>query len=276
MKDLKDLYQKARQFKRKGMLTDAVKLCDEIIAEDPQYDDINSFIGEIYYIKGDINKSIHHYEKQILKCKDNCMDYYRLAIAYYRSTQFNKTIQTLKDIINRGCQLDMAYYWMGLSYFHTGRIQKSIDTLEILRNKLPHNTVGCYSIAIAYRTIGNHEKAIECFTKILKEDPQIASVHYNLALTYLENMQADLAIKHLQKVIELDPKHKDAQNKLDDIFNDQEMLYSYGIKAPKDVSNLEELNINFYIGEAYKGFNMIDKTFKYLKEKALDKDKEEK
>ncbi|MCF7911629.1 MAG: tetratricopeptide repeat protein [Candidatus Cloacimonetes bacterium] len=273
MKDLNQLFKKAEDFKRKGLLDNAIELYNEILAEDPDYEDIHAILGEIYYIKGDVELSVQNYELQIAKCSENCLVLYRLGITYYRATQFSKSIHILSNLLQKGCELDMAYYWMGLAYYHTGRIHKSIEMFETLRDKMPQNTIGCNNLALAYKTIGDYTKAIECFKQILAEDPAIVSVHYNMGLSYLGDMQIALALKHFQRVVELDPEHIAARKKLDEIYNDQEMLYSYGIAAPKDITNHEELDINFRIGEAYKGFSMIDKTFKYLKSLAIDKDK---
>jgi tetratricopeptide (TPR) repeat protein len=275
MNDCKELFHKAEELKRRGLLDDAIALYKKILTIDADYKDVYSILGEVYYIKGDVGESIKHFELQLKKNPDNKLDSYRLGIAYFRATKFSQCIKILKGLVEDGCQLDMAYYWIGLAYFHTGRIPKSIEMFEMLRHKMPHNTVGCYDLAIAYKTIGDYEKAITKFKLILEEDDSIVSVHFQLALTYLDSLNLSEAIKHLKQVVELDHKHKAAQKKLDDIFNDQEMLYSYGIAAPKDISNSRELNINFHIGEAYKGFNMIDKTFKYLKSLAVEKDKKE-
>ena len=69
-----------------------------------------------------------------------------------------------------------------------------------------------------------------------------------------------------RKVLKLDPEHRGAQEMLNRLVNDQEMLYTFGIEAPKEADDTETLTSNYYIGEAYKGFAMIDKAFKHFKE----------
>jgi len=273
MAELRKIFLEAEEFKKKGLFDKAIELYNQILDADPEFENVHSILGEIYYIKGDVDNAVKNYELEIGKT-NNCLTLYRLGIAYYRDTQFNKAINILKSLMDKGCQLDMAYYWMGLAYYHTGRIMRGIEMFEKLREKMPQNTVGCYNLALSYQTIGQHDKAVECLQRILEEDQSIVSVHYHLAEAYLEELKIKLAIEHFQKVVELDPKHKLAQKKLDDIFNDQDMLHSYGVKLSKDGGGEEELNINYYIGEAYKGFNKIDKTFKYLKNLALEREKE--
>ena len=95
-----------------------------------------------------------------------------------------------------------------------------------------------------------------------------------MALAYIGDSQINNGVKYLKKVVELDPEHKAAKRQLSDIYRDQEMLHNYGVETLKDKDNPEEIDMNYYIGQAYKGFDMINKTFNYLKKKAIEKDDE--
>ena len=68
-----------------------------------------------------------------------------------------------------------------------------------------------------------------------------------------------------KKVKELDPKHRGANRRINELENDQEMLNNYGVISKKDTENPEVLLSNYHIGQAHKGFNMIDKAFKHFK-----------
>jgi len=197
-----------------------------------------------------------------------------LGITYFRATKFCKAVAIFEKLLEGESDLYMAYYWMGLAYYHTGKIQKSIDVFEKLRSRMPHNSLGCYHLAISYKAKGENEKAIKCFLSILTEDDTIVSVNYHLALAYIADSQINNGVKYLKRVIELDSEHKAAKKQLSEIYNDQDMLYNYGIESSKDKENPDEINMNYYIGQAYKGFDMINKTFNYLKKKVVEKDDE--
>ncbi len=146
---------------------------------------------------------------------------------------------------------------------------KSIEAYQKLRSLNEGNSLGCYHMAIVYKAIGKYKNAIDCLLKIFEESPKIVSVNYHLGLAYLGVMDIENALKFFKNVIKLDPEHKAAKGKLDEIINDQDMIYSYGIEIPKD-EKLGKIANNYYLGQAYKGFTLLEKSLKHFKDKLSD------
>ena len=121
-------------------------------------------------------------------------------------------------------------------------------------------------MAITYKAVGEYKKAIDCFLKIHNESPEVVSVNYHLGLAYLGVADIENALKYFKNVIKLDPEHKAAKEKLNEILNDQDMIYSYGIEIPKD-EKLGKIANNYYLGQAYKGFSLLEKSLKHFKDK---------
>jgi len=88
-------------------------------------------------------------------------------------------------------------------------------------------------------------------------------------LAYLGVADIKNALKYFKNVIKLDSEHKAAKEKLNEILNDQDMIYSYGIEIPKD-EKLGKIANNYYLGQAYKGFSLLEKSLKHFKDKLID------
>ena len=117
------------------------------------------------------------------------------------------------------------------------------------------------------KSTGRFKEAVQCLEKIVSEDKNIISVQYHLGVSYLGLKEVVKAVKCFRKVLELNPEHKGAQEKLIGLHTDQEMLYKYGVTSHKEDYSHEELTMNFHIGQAYKGFGMIQNAFSYFKKK---------
>ncbi len=135
-----------------------------------------------------------------------------------------------------------------------------------LREKHQDSTLGLYQMSVVYKTAGNFKKAIECLQKLLEEDPDIVSVQYNLGLSYLGISGIEKAMAAFEKVLTLDPDHRGALDQLGMLKNDQDMFYTYGVEAMNEGSSTNEIIANYHVGQAHKGFAMIDKAFKFFKE----------
>ncbi len=264
-------YSKAEKYEMQGKLRKAVTEYKKNLENDKDNIKIISKLGELYYTLGDIEDSIKYYEK-VVKLKPNySLALYRLGISYYRATEFSKAIEVLLRIIEEESDLYMAHYWIGLAYYHKGNTAKSIENFAAIHDKNPKSTLGYYQGAISLKTAGRFKEAIECLEKISSEDTQVVSVQYHLGLAYLSLKKIPRALKHFNIVLKLQPDHAGAQEKINTLLMDQEMLYAYGIESLQEGDSDEEIINNFHVGQTYKGMAMIEEAFKHFKEKMKKK-----
>jgi len=261
--------------KMHGNLKEAIKLYKQVMKLDPT--DVYAMynLGDIYYILGDINYAIKYLEKVIGIEPNYNLALYRLGIALFRATRFSKAIKLFDRIIAKEPDLYMAYYWKGLCYYHRGNIGESIKSYAKLQKANPKATLGFYQKAVSLKAAGRYKEAVVCLEKITAEDTGMVSAQYHLGLSYLGLKDIENAMKAFKKVIELNPDHHGAKEKIEQLFTDQETLYSYGIVSKENEFTADELTTNFHVGQTYKGMAMIEEALKHFKNKTNNRKKED-
>jgi tetratricopeptide (TPR) repeat protein len=165
----------------------AVKLLEQILKSDKDYEDAAISLGSIYENRKNTKKAIEIY-KEFLK---HDPDSYSVLAALVR--------------IYSGSENDAD----ALSYLEQ---LSSMDTSNInLKVKL----------GVLYNKLGRYEDAKGIFKEILEIVPDSEKIQYYLATIYLQNREIELALNYFLKIPETGTLFKDAQIQSANILNSQ-------------------------------------------------------
>lgn len=128
-----------------------------------------------------------------------------------------------------------------------GELLKASEEYKKLLDKEPDNIDAQIDLADIFYILGEIDRSIEHYEKVVKLKPNYGLILYRLGISYFRATKFYKAISVLDRVIELDPEHQGAKDKLGNLINDQELLYTFGIEEAKSDENIEALITNYHI-----------------------------
>ena len=205
--------EKAYELLLEGNLKEAAQEFEANLKGTPNNIHLLMELANIYYILGEMNKSIGAYRKVLELKPDSPYVLYRMGVALYRSTLFSEATVVFTQIINSGKYLPMTYLWLGLAYYHLGKEDKSINAYRKLLELCPETQMANYYMGVSLKSAGKYDEAIQHFEKLLSSCStcdQHVSALYHLGRTYMKKFNYDQAKVQFKKAMDLDPDNKNA------------------------------------------------------------------
>jgi superkiller protein 3 len=178
-------YRQGLALSQKGKFAGAVKLFQETVRIDPQFNEAYEELGYALYRLGRYEESANA-SKQAIVILNSFKPYYNLGLAYMALKHWNgaKTaFQWAVSYRSYGPLTDeetLAYYYLGLSKARLGEARQEIEDLENTLEVAPNLTDERLELGILYLWVGKRESARAQY-KILKEsDPDLAKQLLNL------------------------------------------------------------------------------------------------
>jgi arylsulfatase A-like enzyme/predicted Zn-dependent protease len=203
------LYNKIRQ--AEGASADreydaALKLLDEVLAEDPQ-------IMEARKVRADICLDLDRPDEAIAECREALKvdDQYEAAIftlarAYMNLHKYDEAVAGYERIIQLDPRDPNAYVNLGDLYCETKNLDKAVANLSKAISLDPEHSARAHNLlGSAYLDMGRQEDAEKELTAALQSRPKIPDAHYNLGI--LRERQGDVAraVTEYQAEIEIHP-----------------------------------------------------------------------
>ncbi len=240
MENIKKQIQSVIDIFKSGNLTEAERVTNELIANNPKIVFLYNLLGLILSGQKKIVKAIECYENGLKIDPNYAMIYNNLGFLFF-SFKSHKDIQKAEKYYKKSISLD-----------------KKIAE--------PHNNLGNL-----YKSLNKYDEAINSFIKAIENNPKLNFAHYNLATTYITVGKFNLAIEHFNAAIKTSPNFVLAHRGLSRLikyskkskhFN--ELIRIYNDTNIKDSENKMELA--FSLGKAYEDIKNFDESFKYYKE----------
>ena len=159
-------------------------------------------LGLAYYVTGDYDVAIKHFDKAIKLKPDYAMAYFQRGLAYYYKVDYKRAIKDYNKAIKLFHSNEKAYYERGRAYYKKG----------------------------------DYKRAIKDFTKAIELKPNYAEAYYQRGRAHYKSQDKVLAIADFTKAIELKPNYAEAYMQRGDSYNNDD--YSL---ATKDYEKAEKL-----------------------------------
>jgi DNA-binding helix-hairpin-helix protein with protein kinase domain/Flp pilus assembly protein TadD len=174
-----NIYHQGLALSQAGKFAGAVKLFQEAVRINPQFNEAYEELGYALYRLGRYEESVNA-SKQAIIIRNSFKSYYNLGVAYMALKQWNGAKAAFQWAISyRSYSLltdeeTLAYYYLGLSKARLGEARQAIADLEGQLESAPNLTVERLELGILYLCIGN-QKAARTQYRILKDlDPELA------------------------------------------------------------------------------------------------------
>ncbi len=166
------------------------------------------FLGNIYYIKSLLNKSLSYYKKSISKNKTQYKAYNMIFLIYKKLRKFVKAESILLKGIENNQNISDLYFNLGLLYKDRKKTILSMLAFEkalSLKTKHLEAAKQLYYIYMKYKKI---EKALSLARKVLSNYPNDPVTHYNIGLIYKKKQNYPLSIFHFRIFINFSKNKK--------------------------------------------------------------------
>ncbi|BBM84387.1 serine/threonine-protein kinase [Candidatus Uabimicrobium amorphum] len=183
--------------------TKALEVCNKVIAEGLDDDDLYFRRGSIYLELKEYQKSIVDFKKAVELGFKESSAYNNMGFSYYKLQQYEEAIKYL----NRAVKITPsahAYNTLGNCYFILNKYDLALEKFKQALKIKP--------IAYAYENVGNvyqvqkkYLPAIANFSKAIELKPYSSTAFNNRGLVYFELKEFEKALKDLKKARSLNP-----------------------------------------------------------------------
>jgi tetratricopeptide (TPR) repeat protein len=172
---------------------EAIRYLETAVKLDPEYGDAFSWLGKMYYDKGEYGRAVEYGQKGLaidLKTKganhpDLITAYNRLGLAFHRQGEYDRAIE---------------------AYRNAWKIQ-----IQTVGESHPDVATTYNNLGETYRRKGAYDRAIEYYLKDLeislkalgRNHPNVATSYNNLGYAYHGKGQDDRAMEYFQKALEV-------------------------------------------------------------------------
>lgn len=216
---------------QKGMVEQAVKEYEKIVATQPKAAKIHYNLGMLYSQKGDMDKAMAEYEKEIALDGSFPAAYNNLGRILFERGDMVKAEKTFKRALKIDPRYVHALNNLGLVYMEEGRTREAVTEFKKTLEVDPKYEGALKNLALAQDMIekpaetynrlgqiyygqGNITKAEQQFKKALTYDPKYTVAMGNLGVIDLRKGNYDEAILRFKKVLTIAPEDSAARQHL--------------------------------------------------------------
>ena len=231
--DFQIIYNLAAALQNLGQIDEAITHYEKCIATKPDYINAYANCAQLYYLTGNIEKSVIYYRRTL-----EYIDTPELRTQYSQSlmarAEYDDAILQLTYVLTNNPDNQKALFLIAQCYYETKNYVDSEKYYLQLLALDRKNIKVINNLGRIYDETGEYSRAIEKYNQAIKIDNSIATIYLNLGkvLVKIENLSD--AEKNFAHCIKLNPEHPEAYFNLGKLLNEKdepEKAKEYFIKA---------------------------------------------
>jgi tetratricopeptide (TPR) repeat protein len=192
---------------KKGRVDDAIILCQQALAIEPDYGDAHYNLGIALLLKKQPDEAIVQFQKTLALQPDNADALDNLGIALVQKGQTDEAIVQFQKTLAFEPDNADAHYEFGNALLRKKQADEAIVEFQRALAIGPDNADAHDNLGIALVQKGQLDEAIIQFQQALAIQPTNAEVHNNLATALIQKGQLDEAITQFQKTLAIQPNN---------------------------------------------------------------------
>lgn len=250
--EIEQLFAKANEHLRQGLLEHAKKLLLEIIKKNSNLAIVWDRLGYLYLIKNEVEESISSFHKAIEIDPYLSTSIFNLALIYKSCGNLGSAIYYIEklhpesspdvDTLSLAGQIYFAaenfhraeklyrqaveiepkrinhYINWSMSLNSLGYFDQSIDVCDLALMYEPENPSAIFNKAIAYKNQKKYDEAIACYCRVLEIDPANSRAMNNVGNIYLQLKLYKKAIAFYERCLSISPDDREVLGNLGDAF----------------------------------------------------------
>lgn len=230
--------KKARLALKKGDISQARQLCNEVLAAYPGNSRAQTALNSLknagpsgsrapspvaqnqlktlisLFNQNQLGEVIELGEKLAPKSSQSFVVYNILGAANSRLKRTDKAIDCFTRAVQIKPDYSDAHTNLGNVLVDCGRQSEAVTCYEAALKFKPDDTDVHNNLGVALNDLGRYEKAVECFVRALKLKPRYAAAFFNLGLAQKHLDRHEEAIDSFNRSLQLNPNHAAAHNNL--------------------------------------------------------------
>ncbi len=197
-------YHESSVLIREGKYSDAIRILEELIAEDPDNPRYHYKLGEAYYGLGELEKALQEEQRAIKINPEMVLAYIILGQVYEQQGNMEEALSTF----SKATELDSE---SGLAQYHLGEILETLERYEdalISYQEAAENdsewVAPRYAIGEVLEKMGKLEESLIEYQAAIEIDPSWALPYYSMGEVYEEMKEYSKALEALQNAIGLE------------------------------------------------------------------------
>ncbi len=169
---------------------DSIAQFQQVLAREPQYPEVNFFLGVSYFGKNDFPRAIQSFERELASLKPHQRCRYYLALALQSSDRIDEAISQLNQSLAENPKDADALYQLA-------RIHKSasLQAIDRLKNLDPDSFQLHALMGEIYAEEEHYAEAAKEYQSALDKRPGAQGIHFSIAVAYWAQHHLDGAEK---------------------------------------------------------------------------------
>ncbi len=203
----KELIHEAYELHHAGRLTNAEKLYNKLLEEQPEHIDALFLLGTLYLQQGNYDTACIFFKKTLTLVPNHAMALCNLGTALQRSGNLDEAITSYRKTISLKPDDADAHYNLGNALKEQGKLKEAIICYKEAIELNPINADLYCNLGNTFKEHGNFAEAIECYRKASELDPKNTGFHCNLGAAFQESGALEEAILSYKEAVKLDPDY---------------------------------------------------------------------
>ena len=222
--DIEDKFQQAVAFHQAGQLSQAEKICKQILTYNAQNAEVFHFLGIIACQVGKYPVAVDLITQAIEIDSKQPPFYYSLANALREQGKLEKATEAYQQVIQIQPNHADAYNNLGTMFINQDRIDDAIEAYQQAIRIQPNQGEAYYNLGNAFHSQERMEEAIEAYQKAIQIQPNRVEAYNNLGVVLIDQEKLEESVQIYQKTLEIQPNYADAYNNLGNALREQGKL----------------------------------------------------
>jgi tetratricopeptide (TPR) repeat protein len=232
-----------------------------VLAHEPQYSEVNFFLGVSYFGENDLNQAIRSFELELGTLKPHPRCRYYLALALQAAGQIDESISQLNRTTAENPKDADALYQLARIYKNA-----SIQAIEKLK-ALDQDSFQLHALmGEVYADDERYAEAIKEYQAALAKRPDATGIHYAIGVGYWVQHQLDAAKKEFIDALKENPNDALTNLYLGDIaVHEERFAEAHGYLSVAERGQSSMPHVHVLLGKCYRGENNPEKAkFEFL------------
>jgi len=213
MDGIEELFKQAVQLHKKGELTKAEKLYNQVLNQSPHHKESLENLAAIVY-NSDSQASLQLLQKALRYNPDAPSVHFNLGNIYQRHGNRDKAITCFRKVISLKPNYAEAYFRLGTLFGESGKLEDAIFCYKKAFDQNPRDVRAVNNLTEIYNRLKRYDEAEAMATKTLELAPDLAEAHGNLGIMFKMQGNYKKAEYHFKEALKSQPKNAKLMNHL--------------------------------------------------------------
>jgi tetratricopeptide (TPR) repeat protein len=240
---------------------ESIESFKRVLAHEPQYSELNFFLGVSYFGENDFDQAIRSFELELGTLKPHPRCRYYLALALLAAGQIDESISQLNRAVAKDPKDADALYQLARVYKNA-----SIQAIEKLK-ALDQDSFQLHALmGEVYADDERYAEAIKEYQAALAKRPDATGIHYAIGVAYWVQHQLDAAKKEFIEALKENPTDALTNLYLGDIaVHEERFAEALGYLSVTERGQSSMPQVHVLLGKCYRGENNPEKAkFEFL------------